>query len=133
MSLEQSGTGSPSTEQPLVRFGDIVMTEHWLMTPQGTVPLAGTQIYITDQTRVDRVTPTWAIVLAIVGFFVVFLFSLLFLLARDNRVSGFMQITVVNGSFTYQSAEPVGYNPAAQLYELQNRANYARGLIARAA
>jgi hypothetical protein len=120
----------PSSGQPLVRFGDISFTDQWVITPQGTVPLANTQIYITDQTRTERFIPTWAIVLAVIGFFF-FLLGLLFLLVKETRVTGFMQITVTNGTFTYQTGEPAGYNPAAQLYELQTRANYARGLIAR--
>ena len=127
MSISPTAPG----EHPLVSFGDISMTEHWLVTPQATLPLAGTQIIVTDQTRVERFTPAWAIVLAVIGFFFFFL-GLLFLLVRENRVTGFMQITVVNGSFTYQSAERAAFDPGAQLFELQTRANYARGLIARA-
>ncbi|MFB2600301.1 hypothetical protein ACEXQE_21120 [Herbiconiux sp. P17] len=123
---------APQTEQPLVRFGDFYLTEHWVVTPQGSIPLANCQIFVANNTRVDRVIPTWAIVVAIVGLFVIFLFSLLFLLAKEDRVSGFAQITVTNGSFTYQTGEPAQFNPAAQFYELQTRANYARALIARA-
>ncbi|MFB2580956.1 hypothetical protein ACEXQD_06865 [Herbiconiux sp. P15] len=124
-------TPPPASGQPLVRFGDVGMTDHWLITPQGMIPLAGTQIYITDQTRTERYTPTWAIVLAVLGFFFLFL-GLLFLFVRETRVTGFMQITVTNGTFTHQTGEPAGYDTAAQLFELQNRANYARALIARA-
>ena len=114
-----------------MRIGDISFTDHWIITPQGTIPLANAQIYVTDQTRAERYTPTWAIVLAVIGFFFLLL-GLLFLLVRETRVTGFVQITVTNGSFTYQTGEPASYNVPAQLFELQNRANYARGLIARA-
>ena len=129
MSLAQPSPSSP--DQPLVRFGDVAVTEHWVVTPQGTVPLAGTQITVTDLTRVDRVIPTWAIVLAIIGAFF-FLLGLLLLLVKENRVSGFAQITLTNGAFVYQTAEPAQYDRGLQFYELQNRANYARSLIARA-
>jgi hypothetical protein len=122
---------APQNEQPLVRFGDFYLTEHWVVTPQGSVPLANCQIYVANNTRVDRVIPTWAIVVAVVGLFVITLFSLLFLLAKEDRVSGFAQITVTNGSFTYQTGEPAQFDLAAQFYELQSRANYARALIAR--
>ncbi|SDZ54620.1 hypothetical protein [Herbiconiux ginsengi] len=123
---------APQSEQPLVRFGDFYLTEHWVVTPQGSVPLAHCQIFVTNNTRVDRVIPTWAIVVAIVGLFVITLFSLLFLLAKEDRVSGFAQITITNGSFTHQTGEPAQFNPAAQFSELESRATYARALIARA-
>jgi hypothetical protein len=129
-------TGSPLppplNEQPLVRFGDFSLTEHWAVTPQGSIPLAGCQIFVANNTRVDRVIPTWAIVVAIVGLFVITVFSLLFLLAKEDRVSGFAQITITNGSFTYQTCEPAQFNLAAQFSELQSRTNYAQALIARA-
>jgi hypothetical protein len=118
-------------ESALVQFGDITITEHWLITPAGTAPLRGTQIFVTDMTREERVIPAWAIVFAIIGFFF-FLLGLLFLLVKETRSSGFMQISVVNGAFTYQSAEMSRGNRTNQLYELQNRANFARGIIARA-
>jgi hypothetical protein len=122
---------SAGQEPALVQFGDISITEHWVITPAGTAPLAGTQIFVTDMTREVRVIPPWAVVFAVIGFFF-FLLGLLFLLVRETRTSGFMQISVTNGAFTYQSAELARGSRTNQLYELQNRANYARGLIARA-
>lgn len=122
---------SAGREPALVQFGDISISEHWLITPAGTAPLAGTQIFVTDMTREDRVIPAWAIIFAIIGFFFFFL-GLLFLLVKETRTSGFIQISVTNGAFTYQAAELSRGGRTNQLYELQNRANYARGLIARA-
>jgi hypothetical protein len=122
---------SAAQEPALVQFGDISITEHWVITPAGTAPLAGTQIFVTDLTREVRVIPAWAVVFAVIGFFF-FLLGLLFLLVKETRTSGFMQISVTNGAFTYQSAELARGNRTNQLYELQNRANYARNLIARA-
>jgi ABC-type lipoprotein release transport system permease subunit len=54
-------------EQPLVVIGDVTLTEHWLVTPSGSTGLAGTEIFVTDFTRVETKTPTWAIVLAIIA------------------------------------------------------------------
>lgn len=122
---------SPASQEPvLVQFGDISITEHWLITPAGSAPLRGTQIFVTDMTREERFIPAWAIVFAVIGFFV-FLLGLLFLLVKETRTSGFMQISVTNGAFTYQSAELARGSRTNQLFELQNRANYARGVIAR--
>ncbi|WEO77011.1 hypothetical protein BJQ94_16910 [Cryobacterium sp. SO2] len=126
-----AGWAPASQEAPLVQFGDITITEHWLVTPAGSAPLRGTQIFVTDMTREERFIPVWAIVFAIIGFFFFFL-GLLFLLVKETRTSGFMQISVTNGAFSYQSAELSRGNRTNQLYELQNRANFARGVIARA-
>lgn len=130
--VNPADAGAPASTQPLVRFGDFYLTEQWVVTPHGSIPLANCGIVVTDATRTDRVIPTWAVVVSIVGFFFVFLFSLLFLLARESRVSGFVQITVTNGAFTYQTGEPAQLNLPGQFFELQNRTNYAHGLIARA-
>lgn len=122
---------APTYEPVLVQFGDAHMTEHWLVTPQGTLPLAGTQVFVADVSREVRVIPGWAIALAIIGA-LFFLLGLFFLLVRETRSSGFIQVTLTNGAFTYQTAETVTRDRTVQLFELQNRANYARGLIARA-
>lgn len=127
-----AATWAPAGQEPvLVQFGDISISEHWLVTPAGSAPLRGTQIFVTDMTREERYIPGWAIAFAIIGFFFFFL-GLLFLLVKETRSSGFMQISVTNGAFTYQSAELTRGNRTNQLYELQNRANFARGVIARA-
>ncbi|MEO7122663.1 MAG: hypothetical protein ABI400_06010 [Lacisediminihabitans sp.] len=115
----------------LVRFGDAQLSQHWLVTPQGTMPLRGTQIFVADMSQETRMIPGWAIALAIIGA-VFFLLGLFFLLVRETRRTGFMQITITNGAFTYQTAEPVVGDRAGQLFELQARANYARGIVARA-
>lgn len=111
----------------LVMLGDIGVSQHWVVTPVGTVPIAGSQFFVADQTRVERYTPGWAIVLAVIGFFFFFL-GLLFLLVRDTRVSGAFQFTVMNGAFTYQALEPASADIARQHIEANNRANFARSL-----
>lgn len=126
-----AGPGAPQYYPTVVQLGDAAFSEAWVMTPIGTVPLRGTQLFITDQTRSERYTPGWAITLAIIGFFF-FLLGLLFLLVKEERVVGYVQITITNGAFTYQTMEPVHFNRAAQMQDVQNRANYVRGLIMRA-
>jgi hypothetical protein len=132
----------PAPEPVMVHFGDILMSEHWLVTPHDTVPLAGTSLWVLDQSREERYLPVWAATLALTGFlfvllgFVGFFFALLgllFLLVKETRTTGFMLITVSNGEFTHQTGEPARGNRAAQFHELGNRAAYAREMIARAA
>src|SRR5262249_52518810 len=88
-----------AAEEYLFHIGDIGVTPHWIVSPRGNAPLAGSQWTIVDQTRVTRKTPAWAIVLTIALFFVIFLFSLLFLLAKKDTVTGWLEVTAASGSF----------------------------------
>jgi hypothetical protein len=76
---------------------------------------------------VEQKIPTWAIVLTIVGFFIVFLLSLLFLLARESRLSGYVQVTARNGHLQYQSNVPV--ISAATAPDVFGRVQFARHVV----
>jgi hypothetical protein len=106
-----------STPQYLVQIGDIGVTDHEVVTPYGSAPLAGSRWYVEDRTYLEPYTPTWAIVLAVVGLFVVFVLSLLFLLVKDHRVAGYLDVTVRSGSFTGMTRVPAGSHEAAQLHQ----------------
>lgn len=120
-------SGQPET--PLVSFGDVVISRSWLVTPVGTRRLAGTQLVATDMSRVESRIPTWAIVVAVVTAFF-FLLGLLFLLVRENRLVGVVQVTVTNGELAYAVQVPVG--SPAQAQDVHARVAYARELIAAA-
>jgi hypothetical protein len=117
-------------EQPLVVIGDVPLKEHWLVTPSGSTGLAGTEIFVTDFTRVETKTPTWAIVLAIIGFFFFFL-GLLFLLVRDQVATGYVQVTVRNGPLLHTTNIPAANSATAP--DVFGRVQYARHVIAQAA
>jgi hypothetical protein len=121
---------SSAPEQPLVVIGDVTLTEHWLVTPAGTTPLAGTEIFVTDFTRVESKIPTWAIVLAIIGFFFALL-GLLFLLVREQVATGYVQVTVRNGPVLHTTNVPAAHAGTAP--DVFGRVQYARHLIAQAA
>ena len=106
-----------ATPQYLVQIGDIGVTDHQVVTPYGSAPLAGSRWYIEDHTYTQPFTPTWAIVLTVVGFFIVFVISLLFLLVKEHRVAGFLDVTVRSGSFTGMTRVPAGTPEAAQLHQ----------------
>lgn len=106
-----------TTPQYLVQIGDIGVTEHQVVTPYGSAPLAGSRWYIEDRTYLQPYTPTWAIVLAVVGLFIVFVFSLLFLLVKEHRVAGYLDVTVRSGSFTGMTRLLAGTPEAAQLHQ----------------
>src|SRR5579871_5214066 len=54
-----------ATEPVLVVVGDIAVTAHWVVTPNGTFPLAGTTWIVTNQTMTTSFVPGWAIALCI--------------------------------------------------------------------
>ena len=73
-------------------------------------------------------TPTWAVVCAVVGFFIVTVFSLFFLLAKQTVYSGVVQVTVTNGLFRYDARLPV--TDQAQVQHVHTQVNYVRSLAA---
>ena len=116
-------------EQALVSIGDITFSKSWLVTPGGNTPLRGTQIHVTDLSRTTTSTPTWAIVLAVIGAFF-FLLGLLFLLVRETRTVGSIQVTVSNGSLVHMTQVQVA--SAEAVAELHGRVGFARQLVAAA-
>jgi hypothetical protein len=80
--------------------------------------------------RVESKTPTWAIVLAIIGFFFLLL-GLLFLLVREQIATGHVQMTVRNGPLLHITSIPAAHAGTAP--DVFGRVQYARHLIAQAA
>lgn len=116
-------------EQVLVQIGEIAVTATTVYTPSGPIPLHGSQWTVHDQWLSEQKTPTWAIVLAIVGFFLVCAFSLLFLLAKETRFHGTVNVTVTNGSQQYVARIPVYHQQ--QVHHIYNQVNYVRSLTMR--
>ncbi|MFC9247290.1 hypothetical protein ACFT7S_25805 [Streptomyces sp. NPDC057136] len=81
---------------PMLAFGDITVMNDSIVTPSGTMPLKGAMWTATDMSRTEEKIPTVAIVLAIV-FALVCLIGLLFLLMKERRTTGFIQVTVTSG------------------------------------
>jgi hypothetical protein len=75
-----------TTAEILAHIGDIEVTATAVRTPAGVIPLADATVEVLRE-RVVR-TPTWAVLCAIIGFFVVPLVSLLFLLAKETVAVG---------------------------------------------
>ncbi|WP_026919655.1 hypothetical protein [Gordonia shandongensis] len=117
-----AGYGQP----PLVSIGDIQCTQSHVVTPIGSCPIQGARWHVTDMTQTTEEIPTWAIVCAIVGAFVVCLFSLFFLLVKERRVVGTVSVMVQNDGFSYTTAIPA--NGVGVAMDITNRVNYARML-----
>lgn len=123
--LGGSGYGlAPSQPTVLVRIGSMVVTDTEVHTPAGTIPLSRARFTFVDQSYSVRKTPTWATIVAIVGFFVVTFFSLFFLLVKEVQTTGQVVVGVyTNDGFNY--AEPMYVQNFAQVQDAAARINYA--------
>jgi hypothetical protein len=90
-----------ATGEALARIGDIEVTATAVRTPAGQIPLAGVSVEVIDE-RVVR-TPTWAVLCAIIGFFVVPVVSLLFLLVRETAAVGPTRVRVTGGGVRHET------------------------------
>ncbi|WP_109508033.1 hypothetical protein [Nocardioides speluncae] len=81
-------------EPMLFNIGDIAVSQNYVTVPQGQFPIRGTSWTIQDNTQVTEGISTVGMVLAIVGFFLVCVLSLLFLLMKEKKVSGSVTVTV---------------------------------------
>ncbi|MDQ1395055.1 MAG: hypothetical protein QOG64_314 [Acidimicrobiaceae bacterium] len=118
---------SPSAEPVLVTVGDIACTQHSVITPSGHYRLSGSTWIVTNQTTVTERIPPYAIVLAIL-FALACLLGLLFLLIKEKRIQGFMQVSVQGPGFYHATQIPVSDH--GQAAEVEHRVGYIRNLVA---
>ena len=81
-------------------------------------------------TRRDLVIPTYAIVLAVVTSLMTCLLGLLFLLIKEERTTGWLQVTVQGPAFVHTTHVPV-IHPGT-IVDVYARVDYARSLTATA-
>ena len=115
------------TEPVLVAIGDISVTGSRVFTPSGTRPLGEVSWTVTDGSVTTTSIPAWAIVCAIIGFFL-FLIGLLFLLVKETTTRGAMQVTVFGPGFVHTTNIPV--TSQAQVIDINARVTHARMLAA---
>ncbi len=116
----------PVNEQVIAQIGEIQVTSTTIRTPAGSFPLRGSRWDVSDHWVTEQKTPSWAIVLAVVGFFCLTLLSLLFLLAKETVYRGVVQVRVSNGPFVYVSRIPVTNQVVVQ--QVYQQVNYVRSL-----
>lgn len=112
---------------PLVSIGDITVLNDTIVTPSGTLPLRGAVWNATDMSRTEESIPAHAIVLAIV-FFVFCLLGLLFLLMKEKKTTGFIQVTVASGGKHHATMIPA--SRPGDFMAVMGQVNYARSLSA---
>lgn len=114
-------------EQPLVTIGDIAVSQSWVSTPSGACPLSSTTITVTDMSKTTDVIPTWAIVCAVI-FALFCLLGLLFLLVKERRTMGYIQVSVQGPQFHHVCSIPV--TSEYEIFDINARVNYARSVAA---
>jgi hypothetical protein len=131
--------GPPQPGQPphaagpdavLVTIGDIACTSTEVITPSGRCPVGTATWTFTDMSRTTKSIPTWAIVCTVI-FFVFCLLGLLFLLVKEERTEGSVQVVVQGPGLLHQIQLPV--SSVAQIQDYAARVAYARNVTAGAA
>jgi hypothetical protein len=118
---------TPGYEPVRVQLGDIAVTDKHVHTPVGSFALRGTTWTVSNQTFVTQGIPAWAIVLAIV-FFIFCLLGLLFLLVKERRVNGAVQVSVAGPGLSYSTYIPV-YNEMA-VFQVSRQVDWIRYQVA---
>jgi hypothetical protein len=95
----------PGAGAPMLAFGDITVMNDQIVTPAGTMPLKGAVWTATDLSRTEEKIPTVAIVLAIV-FALLCLVGLLFLLMKEKKTTGYIQVSVTSGGRHHSTMIP---------------------------
>ena len=125
-----SGLQSPDATDPIVlTIGDIGVTRNWVVTPNGTARLDGSQWIARDMTRTESKIPTWAIVLAVV-FALVCLLGLLFLLVKEKYTTGYVEVSVQAGNLVHATQIPV--SSQYQVAQIRQQVSQAQTLAAAA-
>jgi hypothetical protein len=116
-------------EQVLVSIGDVAVTATSVITPAGTIPVREATFLFTDMSITTQGIPTWAIVLTVV-FFIFCLLGLLFLLVKETRTQGSVQVVVQGPRLVHAVTLPV-WSPE-QVWNYNAAVNYARSVAAAA-
>jgi len=124
---------SLAAQQPnpfLVTIGDIGVTSSHVTTPNGAAPLRGSTWIATDMSTTQQGTPTWAIVVAVIGALFTCFLSLFLLLVKEYKTSGYMQVSVRSGELNHMAQIPV-WSPQ-QVAQIRMQVAQAQSLAAQA-
>lgn len=124
---QHSPGGPAGAGATLMTIGDIAVTEAGIVTPAGVLPLRGAVWTVSDMSRTESKTPTYAVVLAVIFFFACLL-GLLFLLMKEQVTTGYAQVTVNSGGKYHAAMIPV--RGPQDIYAITHQVNYARTLCA---
>jgi hypothetical protein len=128
--LVPQSPGTPAAQpagQVLVTIGDMACTQTTVITPTGSYPLAGTTWIVANNTVTTESIPAYAIVMAII-FFIFCLLGLLFLLIKERKTQGYVQVSVQGPGLFHATQVPV--SSPAHVLDIEQRVNYCRSLVA---
>lgn len=114
----------------LLTIGDIGITPNYVVTPNGTAPLAGSRWIIRDNTITSSRIPAYAIVLAVI-FALFCLLGLLFLLIKEQSTQGYVEVSVRSGNTYHVTQLPI--HNLAQVQQIRADVAQAQSLAALAA
>lgn len=117
--------GAPAS--PNVSLGDITVSGERILTPIGPMPLRGASWTVNDMSRHEKKIPVYAIVLAVV-FALACLLGLLFLLIKEEEVTGHLQVSVHNEGKSYQTMIPA--NNGLVVHWVHQQVGYLRSVSA---
>ncbi len=123
-----AGAPSPPGQGPdamLLSIGDIAIYPDRVVTPSGTFPHAGLTWVVRDNTTTTQGIPAYAIVLAII-FFLACLLGLLFLLIKETKTQGYVEVSVQGDGGYHVTQIPI--SAPAQVAALRQQVDYARSL-----
>jgi hypothetical protein len=116
-------------ENVALTIGDIGVSRSWIVTPNGSAPLAGSQWLVRDMTRTEEKMPAVAIVLAILFFLVCFL-GLLFLLMKEKTTTGYVEVTIRSGNLVHATQLPI--SAPYQIDQVRKAVSQAQSMAAAA-
>lgn len=123
------GAEPPAADQILLTIGDIGVSRHWVVTPNGSAPLAGSTWIARDMSRTESKIPTWAIVMAIL-FALLCLLGLFFLLVKEQKTTGYVEVSVQQGQLHHVTQIPL--SNAQQLAQVRQLVYQAQSMAAAA-
>ena len=111
----------------LLTIGDIGVTPEWVVTPNGNAPVGGSQWIVTDMTRTESKIPAWAIVCAIL-FTLACLLGLFFLLAKEQKTTGYVEVAVRSEKLYHKTQIPV--SDPVQIQQVRTLVSRAQAIAA---
>lgn len=117
------------TSPYILTIGDIGVTPEMIVTPNGHGKLAGSQWICTDMSRTESKTPTWAVVVAIIGFWLC-LIPLFFLLVKEQVTTGYVEVSVRTAGTYHKTQIPISHQD--QVAQIRQMVSQAQSLAAQA-
>jgi hypothetical protein len=117
--------GQPETI--LLTFGDISVSQNLVYMPSGAHPIRGSVWTVMDMSRTEEKISQTGIVLAFLFVWACFL-GLLFLLMKDYKTTGYIQVIVQGKGFHHSTMIPASDQNATAM--AQHMVAYARTLAA---